>query len=120
MRPLVSAVAAAVAAAVVLGCGGGDAPNAEAVVKEWGEAVNARDWERACELSEGSQQDCETSLQGEFARARLEFEGPATNGGAMKPGEEYFSFGGSSGTVLVTAAPKDDDFRVRVEAVVLR
>ena len=110
-------------AAALFGCGA-EARNAEGVVKEWGKAVNARDWERACELTVGSQQECEDGLPDDFAGERLTFEGPATQGGEMKPGEEYFSFGGKVGgdvaTVFVTAVPDDDEFRVRVEAIFLR
>jgi hypothetical protein len=107
------------AAAVVFGCGG-DARGSEAVVKEWGEAVNDRDWGRACELSAAPEEGCEDSLRGDLARVRLVFDGPATNGGGLKPGEEHFSFRGSGGTVFVTAVPKGDEFRVRIEAIVVR
>ncbi len=110
----------ALAAALVFGCGADDGPDAEAVVKEWGEAVNARDWQRACELSTQSPKDCEDGLRSDFAGARLEFDGPATNGGEMQPGERYFAFGGNLGTVFVTAVPENDGFRVRVEAMVVR
>ncbi len=79
--------AAALAAALLLGCAADDAPDAEAVVKEWGEAVNARDWQRACELSTQSPKDCKDGLRGDFAEERLKFDGPAINGGEMQPGE---------------------------------
>ncbi len=115
---------------MLFGCGGNEALSAGAVVKEWGEAINARDWERACELSVRPQKDCEDSLRGDYARARLTFGGvagyslralSATNGGELKESEESFFFGGNIGmaevTVVVTAVPKDGGFRVRVEAI---
>jgi hypothetical protein len=113
----------AFAGAALVGCGA-EARNAEGVVKKWGNAVNARDWEHACELSVGSQQKCKDGLPDAFAGARLTLDGPAAQGVETKPGEEYFSFGGEvngkAATVFVTAVPDDDGFRVRVEAIVGR
>jgi len=60
------------------------------------------------------------ALVGGLGGRLLTFDGPATQGGGMKPGEEYFSFGGNLGSLFVTAVPADGGFRVRFEAIVAR
>ena len=109
-----------VAAAASVGCGGSSPRSAEEVARQWGDAVNARDWERACELSTASGGDCQRKLRRGFGEARLRFAGPAVNGGGTKPGDEYFSFDANFGTVFVTAVRDGDAFAIRVEAIVRR
>ncbi len=109
-----------VAVVASVGCGGSSPATAEEVARQWGEAVNARDWNRACALSAAADAGCERKLRRGFGEARLTFTGPAVNGGGTKPGDEYFSFDDNGGTVFVTAVRDGDSFAIRVEAIVRR
>jgi hypothetical protein len=102
------------------GCGGTSVPpRAEDVVKQWANAINVRQWGRACKLTSGPADSCETWLRSDFDNDALTFEGPATNGGGTAPGESYFSLRQrTGGWIYVTAVPKGDTYTVRLEAAV--
>jgi len=104
------------------GCGSGDGGGtAEDAVKRWAEAVNNRDWARACNLSVEPGARCEQTYRSDFDGDTLTFEGPASNGAGTKPGEAYFALhqAKGGGTIFVTAVPGDGGFVVRLEAVVI-
>jgi hypothetical protein len=103
---------------VLAGCGDGDGRSEpDEAVRQWADAVNDRDWRRACELSTDRAASCASKLRSNFAAARLDFQGRATGGG-VKPGESYFSLRQTpGGTVFVTAVPDGDTYAVRLEAV---
>src|SRR3954470_24813465 len=119
MLPMLLRFLATVCVALIVGCGGDSPGNPNVAVKEWARAINERDWSGACEVSLKAGATCERKLRENFNGSRLTFDGPAINGGATEPGEEYFSLSDSSGsTVTVSAVPEGSDYAVRLEAVI--
>ena len=75
------------AATVALGGCGGDPRNAEDTARRWVEAINAKDWNRACELSvKESQAGCERAVAEGFGDAEgdMRIEGIYRSGDTTK------------------------------------
>ena len=108
---------AAAAALVMCACGGASYDNPEAAARAWGEAINDREWVRACELMDPRQDDCERTLREQLGDTTLTFDGRAIGG----PREgAYYSFGSDIGSVFATAVRRDGGYRLHYEALILR
>ena len=108
-----------IAAAALAGCGGGALPGSpDGAVKKWADAINARDWKQACEISADPGSSCESKLRDNVREDRVTFDGPASNG---NPGDRAFSLSaGRRRTLMVAAVPRGGGYVVRFEAIIER
>jgi hypothetical protein len=107
-----------VLAAGLSACGGGDEPrSAQAAVDAWVAALNARDWERACELEEAPPRDCPQRKDRSFT----EHAGRLRSAGRHQQGESLiYSVEMPGASVGVAAREVDGEWRVHPEVQIIR